>query len=63
MEMAEGTEEATAPGGECEEGPCLPVPKVEVPTRPHGHEIIVWTDKYRVLKQCAAVPQERGELD
>jgi hypothetical protein len=40
--------------------PALPVPKVKVPTRPHGHEIIVWTNKYRVLKQCAAMPQKRG---
>jgi hypothetical protein len=38
--------------------PALPAPKVEVQTRLRGYEIIVWTRKYQVLKQCAAVPQK-----
>jgi hypothetical protein len=36
--------------------PVLPALKVAMQTCPCGYEIIVWTNKYRALKQYAAVP-------
>lgn len=41
----------------------LPALTIAAQSRPPGYEIIVWTDKYRVLKQYAAAPQNRGDRD
>jgi hypothetical protein len=36
----------------------LPAQTIAAQRQPPGHEIIVWTDKYRTLKRYAAGPQK-----
>jgi hypothetical protein len=55
-----GPRKRTRQAAKTQKPPALLTPKVEVQTRPRGYEIIVWTYKYHILKQHAAVPQKSG---